>query len=307
MSLPFTWEPAETLLDEMAIARCLEVANADRVIALKFPAYLVPHPDKVLWLLHQYRQAYDMWDAGQSNIPATERGEAIRAMIRRADEQAFAEARALFANSPVTAGRMRRYNGVEAQVLPCPLNDPELFLGGPAEGYIFAGGRVGRAKRQHLLVQALKHAPGVRLVIAGPPDSPAEAEELRRLACDLGVESRVTFDLRLLPRPELAALVNNASGVVYIPFDEDSVGYVTMEAFQASKPVITTTDSGGVLEIVKHGHSGLVAEPTPEALGAMFRVLASDAAKARDMGVAGRQVSEDRHLNWPATIARLLS
>jgi glycosyltransferase involved in cell wall biosynthesis len=128
-----------------------------------------------------------------------------------------------------------------------------------------------------------------------------------RLASDLGVESRVTFDLRLLSRPELAALVNNASGVVYIPIDEDSVGYVTMEAFQASKPVITTSDSGGVLEIVKHGHSGMVAEPTPESIGQMFRALMSDPGKAREMGAAGRQVSEDRDLNWPATIARLLS
>ena len=45
----------------------------DRVIALKFPAYLVPHRQKVLWILHQYRQAYDLWDAGKSNIPDTPR------------------------------------------------------------------------------------------------------------------------------------------------------------------------------------------------------------------------------------------
>jgi glycosyltransferase involved in cell wall biosynthesis len=307
MSLPFTWEPADTLLDEMAIARCLEVANADRVIALKFPAYLVPHHNKVLWVLHQYRQAYDLWDAGQTNIPATERGDAIRAMIRTADNQAFAECKALFANSPVTAGRLAHYNGAKAEVLPCPLNDPELFTGGPAGGYIFAGGRVGRGKRQHLLVQALRHAPGVRLVIAGPPDSPAEAEEVRRLAADLGVESQVTFDLRFLSRAELASLVNNASGVVYIPFDEDSVGYVTQEAFEACKPVITTTDSGGVLQIVKHGQSGLVAEPTPEAIGAAFRTLMSDPAKARQMGAAGQQIDRARNADWPATIARLLS
>lgn len=307
MSLPFTWEPYEQLPDEMAIARCLEVVNADRVIALKFPAYLVPHHNKVLWVLHQYRQAYDLWDAGQTNIPATERGEAVRAMIKQADNQAFAEAKALFANSSVTAGRLSHYNGVKAEVLSPPINDPELFVGGPAGGYIFAGGRVGRGKRQYLLVQALQHAPGVRLVIAGPPDSPAEAEEVRRLAADLGVESQVTFDLRFLSRPELAALVNNASGVAYIPFDEDAEGYVTVEAFQARKPVITTTDSGGVLGVVKHGQSGLVAEPSPEPIGAAFRALMNDAEKARAMGAAGRQILDDRNLTWPATVARLLS
>jgi len=32
----------------------------DLVIGMKFPAYLVEHPRKVLWVIHQYRSAYDM-------------------------------------------------------------------------------------------------------------------------------------------------------------------------------------------------------------------------------------------------------
>jgi glycosyltransferase involved in cell wall biosynthesis len=306
MSIPFTWHPAERLLDEMWIARSLQVANADRVIALKFPAYLVPHDNKVLWVLHQYRQAYDLWDAGQSNIPDNPRGLEIRQTIKVADNRAFSESKAIYTASPVSQDRLRRYNGFSSEVLPAPLNDPELFTGGPMDGYIFAGGRVGNAKRQKLLVQALQHAPGVKLVIAGPPESPAEAEDLRRLAAELGVESRVTLDLRFLSRPELATLVNNATAAVYIPFDEDSVGYVTMEAFQAGKPVITTTDSGGVLEIVKHEETGLVVEPTPEQLGAAFRAL-SHSGRALGLGKAARRLMDAREINWPATVARLLS
>ena len=107
-------------------------------------------------------------------------------MIRTADAMAFAEAKALFTLSPTGRDRLRRYSGVEATVLPQPLNDPELFGGGPADGYVFAGGRVGRAKRQALLVQALPHAPGVRMVIAGPPDSDTDAPDLARLAAELG-------------------------------------------------------------------------------------------------------------------------
>lgn len=307
MCMPFTWDPAERLLDEMRIAHSLHVVNADRVIALKFPAYLVPHENKVLWVLHQYRQAYDLWDFGQSNIPDTERGHAIREMIRTADNRAFEDAKGLFTNSPTGRDRMRRYNGYVPEVLAPPLNDPELFSGGAPDGYIFAGGRVGDAKRQRLLIEALVHAPEARLVIAGPPNSEAEADGLRRLAAELGVESRLTLDLRMLTRAELAALVNHASASAYIPFDEDSVGYVTMEAFQAGKPVITAKDSGGVLEIVMHEDTGLVADPTPESLGEAFRISVSAPAKARRMGRAGRDLLRERNLNWPATIERLLS
>ena len=307
VSIPFTWDPAERLMEEMLIARNLRLANVDRVIALKFPAYLVPHPDKVLWVLHQYRQAYDLYDAGQSNIPRTARGDAIRSMIRNADDRAFREATAMFTLSPTGRDRLRRYNGAEATVLPQPLNDPELFGGASDGSYLLASGRVGAAKRQALLVRALPHAPGVRLVVAGPPDTDADVPAMRRLAAELGVEDRLTLDLRFLPRAELAALVNNATAVAYIPFDEDSVGYVTMEAFHAGKPVLTTTDAGGVLEIVRDGETGLVAEPSPEALGATMSVLTLDPAHARRLGAAGREVLAARDLTWEATIEKLLS
>lgn len=307
ISIPFTWDPAERLLEEMWIARTLEVAGADRVIGMKFPAYLVRHPNKVLWVLHQYRQAYDLWDAEQSNIPRTTRGDEIRETIRSADALAFGEAQALFTTSPTARDRMRRYNGLEAAILPQPLNEPELFVGGPADGYVFTGGRVGRGKRQALLMRALAHAPGVRMVIAGPPDTPADAVELPRLAAELRVECRVRFDLRLLTRAEIASLVNHASAVAYVPFDEDSVGYVTMEAFHAAKPVVTTTDAGGLLEVVHDGVTGLVSGPEPEALGASLAAIMANPARAERLGKAARQVLLDRKITWPRTIERLLS
>lgn len=305
LSIPFAWEPPDRLVEEMVIARSIRVANADRVIALKFPAYMIPHDNKVIWLLHQFRQAYDLFDAGQSHIEPNAQGDALRATIRAGDEQAFASARRLFAVT-AAAKRLARYHGIQAEVLSAPLNDPEMFQGGPDDGYVFAGGRMGAAKRQDMLLRALPHAPGVRLVMAGPPDTLTRAAEFASLAEQLGVADRVAFDLRLLSRAEVAALVNRCTASAYIPFDEDSVGYVTMEAFAAGKPVLTTTDAGGVLDIVRHGETGLVAEPNPEALGAALARLVADRAAARRMGAAGRDVLARLGLNWGTTLEKLL-
>jgi glycosyltransferase involved in cell wall biosynthesis len=306
MRIPFTWYPAERLIEEMTISRSIRVWNADRVIALKFPAYLIPHDNQVIWLLHQLRQAYDLFDAGQSHIENTSRGDTIRAAIRVADEQAFRGARGLYA-LPNAAERMLRYNGIAAEKLSQPLNDPELFTGGEDGGYIFAGGRIGTSKRQALLIEALRHAPGVRLVMAGPPESAEVPATLAALADRCGVADRVAFDLRLLPRADLAALVNGCTASAYIPYDEDSVGYVTLEAFQAQKPVITTTDSGGVLEIVRDGETGIVAEPNAESLGLAMTRLAANRPVAARIGQAGRALLLERDITWPKTLERLLS
>ena len=307
VSIPFTWDPPELLIEEMLIARGLRLTNVDRVIALKFPAYLIPFENKVIWLLHQYRQAYDLWDASQTNLSETTRGDVIRNMIYRADNSAFAAAKAIFTSSPVTRDRLRRYNGFDSEVLPAPLEDPELFVGGESQGYVVATGRVGEGKRQHLLLRSLRYAPGVRLIIAGPPENSEACYLLQRIVAEEGLEDRVKLDLRFLPRAELSDLINHSLAVACLPFDEDSVSYVAMEAFQAGKPVVTLTDSGGVLEIVKNNETGWVVEPTKEALGAALITMTADPARAASYGVAGRAVLSERGITWRRTIERLLS
>lgn len=306
-SIPFTWNPAERVLDEMFICRSLRLWNVDRVIALKFPAYLVPWHNKVMWIIHQFRQAYDLRDAGMSHIANDAQGDRIQRAVRDADNIAFAEATALYANSPKIADRARRYNGVDPEVLRCPLPDPELFVGGESEGYLVATGRVCVGKRQELLIRALKFAPKVRLRMIGPAESPEFARRIEQLAVETGVRDRVEFDLRYMTRQELADQVNRSAGVVCAPFDEDSLSYVAMEAYHAKKPVLTVTDAGGLLDIVKDGQTGLVVAPEPEAIGRAMTALADKPALGVDFGKAGNEMLKSFQLNWPSTVERLLS
>ena len=306
LRLPFAWNPTERLVEELLIHRSLRIYNADRVVALKFPAYLVPHAHKSLWLLHQFRQAYDLGDAGQGLGDEGREGEIKRA-IRAADDACFRDCRAIWCNSPVTQRRLARYNGVGGEVLYPPLNDAALFTGGEAGGYVFAGGRVAPGKRQHLLVEAMAQvkAPG-RLVIAGPPETPDYAERLRALVAEHALADRVELAFGFHPRDTIAAWMNGATACAYLPFDEDSLGYVTMEAFAAGKPVLTTTDSGGLLEMVGDG-TGMVVAPEPHALAAALDGLLVDPAKTAALGRAAKADWDARGLDWPSTVARLLS
>lgn len=305
--VPCRWEPAERLLDEMIAFRRLRLDSYDRVISMKWPAYLIEHPRKTIWLIHQYRQAYDMWDAGQSNITDTRRGRAIRTAIHEMDNRAFAEARNMFVITRQVQARLKKYNGLDAPLIEPPVNDPEIFTGGAMGRYIFAGGRVGAQKRQIMLVEAMRHVRSdLKLVIAGPPDSPTEEQDLRRRVDALGLGDRVVLDLRFLGRDEYARYMNECFACAYLPLDEDSVGYVTAEAFLASKPVITTDDSGGVLEIVLEGDTGAVAEPNPASLADAIERLAADGPRAQRMGRTARQLWIDQGRSWETAVRQLL-
>ena len=307
LRIPFRWEPADRIVEEILLNRNLRLYNVDRAIALKFPAYLIPHAEKTLWLLHQFRQAYDLYDAGLSHLCDNGRGAEIMRLVRKADGELFGTCRRIFTNSPVTQGRLRKFNAVDSTVLYPPLNDPCRFMGGEYGSYIFAGGRVGPGKRQHLLVEAMRYVRShVSLVIAGPPDNEAAGTELEELVAMHQLSGRVELRLGYRARDEIAALANGALACAYLPIDEDSLGYVTMEAFAAAKAVVSVEDAGGVLEIVRDGETGLVVWPDPEAIAVAFDRLAGDRSRTRAMGRAAKELLQSKNITWEATITRLL-
>jgi glycosyltransferase involved in cell wall biosynthesis len=295
VSVPFKWYPGQRVLTQAFLWRLLDLTEADGrpidlVVATKFPSYCVRHPNKVVWLLHQFRQAYelDRTELGQFSESAEDR--ATRRRVQRLDETSLGEARKVFATSRNVAGRLQRSTGIAAEVLPHP--PQELAYRTDAyEPFVFSVGRLDRAKRIDLLIQAAARQ-DIDVVIAGEgPDR----ERLESLA-----NGRVRFTGRVT-EDELADLYARCRAVFYAPVDED-FGMVPFEAFLAEKPVVTTTDAGGPLDVVRDRETGRVVEPTVEAVAA---ALAIDEDDARAWGRAGKALAE--RVTWDHAIDRLLA
>ncbi|MEZ6119227.1 MAG: glycosyltransferase family 4 protein [Pirellulaceae bacterium] len=306
MRIPFAWDPADRLYDEMISCLNMELWNVDRVIALKFPAYLIPHPNKTMWLVHQFRQAYDLWDSDYSLIPHSDSGTRLRDAIRAADNECFASVNGFYCISPTVQQRLRQFNQMDCQVLYHPLNDPENFQCQSYGDYIFAGGRINEGKRQHLLVEAMQHVTSdAKLIVAGPPETKRDAERLQRIVKQHNLQDKVQLELGLLPRERIANLATNALACAYIPFDEDSLAYVTMESCEAKKLVLSASDAGGVLGLVNDGETGFVSPPTAEELADRIDRIFTDRAKSIRMGEASYANWRDKDINWKNTIQKL--
>ena len=71
---PSNGTPWRALTDSIHAARLADLSEAegvpiDMMIGLKIPSLSrLRHPNPVFWLLHQHRQAYDMWHAGTSDL-----------------------------------------------------------------------------------------------------------------------------------------------------------------------------------------------------------------------------------------------
>lgn len=311
-SVPFKWYPPERILDHMLACRLLDLTEShgvpiDLVIGLKFPAYLVAHPRKVLWLVHQHRAAYELWEhAGMGSLASFPNGDRVRDAIRHADRQLIPEARAVFTISETVSGRLRRYSGVDSTPLCPPVPGAERFYRAEAEDYLFFPSRLTSTKRQGLVLEALAQTrEPVRVRFAGAADFLPTAEALQELARRLGVAGRVEW-LGAITDDEKCRQYAHSLGVVFPPFDED-YGYVTAEAMLAAKPVLTCTDSGGPLELVLDRETGLIADPAPASLAAAMDFLWQNRARARAWGEAGRERYDSLGITWPNVVQRLLA
>lgn len=308
VKVPLRWSSASVIAQSMLAATLIPMPDADVVIPLKFPAYLVDHPHKTIWLLHQFRQVYDFWGTPHQSLPDDAETAELGAAIRSADLNAIGNAHAVFTNSAVTAGRLDHYNGLKAGVLLPPVIEPDQYGDAGQGDYIFAAGRINATKRQELLLHALESTTsGVRLVIAGMPESDEELRRMTEFIESHRLEGRVQLIPRFISDTEKRDLMAGALAVAYLPVDEDSYGYVTAEAMLSNKPVITTTDSGGVHELVEHEVTGLVSPPDPDGLATAMDFLFRERLAAREMGVRARKRVIDLDLSWDNVLRRLLA
>ncbi len=304
VSVPFKWYPGSRVLTQAFLWRMLDLTETDgraidMVVATKFPSYVVRHPEKRVWLVHQFRQAYelDRTELGQFGESGEDR--AIRRQVQELDRIALGEATRLFATSENVAGRLERSTGLVAEVLPHPPQDLAYRDDGAGD-FVLSVGRLDRAKRIDLLLEATAREASLHVVVAG--DGP-DRMRLEQLVGDLGLDGRVRLVGRVPPE-ELADLYATCFATFYAPVDED-FGMGPYESFLSGKPVITATDAGGPLEIVHDGSTGRVVAPEAAAVAEAAVWLRDHPEEASSYGEAGRLVAAG--VTWDNAIGRLLS
>jgi glycosyltransferase involved in cell wall biosynthesis len=307
VAIPFSSQP-ETMLDQMLAFRLFDVSRAgDLLIAVRTPAQLLEHPNKVLWFIHHERTVYDLWGTKYHGFPATRDASRIRDAIIAADNRALRSARKIFTNSRVVGQRLREYNGIESRVLYPPLGDPRGFHCETYGDFVFYPSRLAPIKRQDLLIEAMRFVEtDVRLVLAGQADHDSgEGKRLRDLIARHRLGKRVDLRNGWMAEEEKRTLFSQALVGAYPAFDEDSYGYTSLESCLSQKAVVTCRDSGGTLELIEDGVSGIVVEPDPHELARAFDDLYRDRARARRLGEAAAGRLAELEISWDTVVREL--
>lgn len=124
-------------------------------------------------------------------------------------------------------------------------------------------------KGQPLLVEAMKHLPGVTLLLVG--DGPARDTLAAQIAAG-NLENRVHM-LGRQPHEALPALFA-AADVSVLPSASEGLANVWVESLACGTPIVIA-DVGGARELVSSPAAGRIVERTPQAIAAgVFELLA---------------------------------
>lgn len=314
VELPYQPLPKESLLTQAAQWRSLDLTRGgahpvDLIIATKFPTYYARHAKKSLWLVHQHRAIFELYGSRYSDISDDPRDEALRRALAAGDAQVIGECGYVSGISKNVVQRLEAFSGIKGEVLYPPLSLGSRYHCEKGQDYILSVGRLCSIKRVDLMIKAMPIVhPFVKLKIVGTADEPEIMTYFKNEIDKHHLWDRVEF-LGRVSDDELIDLYARASVVYYAPHDED-YGYVTLEAHASSKPVLSATDSGGVLEFVQHEVNGLVVEPNTDAIGHAINRMIEKPGWAEELGIQGRKQLERLGIfeqGWDQIVEALLS
>ncbi len=258
--------------------------------ALGFRTFMEAHQPYTTWAAAERRRVWD-------GHPVARRGHlAMARWDRRYEERCYGELEGVVATTRAMCRRVRRLDpGCPVLLLrngaPEPL-EPATRLADEERPYdLVYAGKTSIEKGAGVLVQALAHLRGARLLVVGGPTE-QEFAPFRALARELGVEQRIEFR-PWLPQAELFALIRQARVAVHpLPGRGSREWRVftcplkVLEYMALGTPVVAT-DLPALREIVRPGVSGLLVEPDrPEALAAGIAALLADPARAERLRLA---------------------
>lgn len=309
VSIPFKWYPPERIHEHILACRLLDLTEAngvkiDRVIGLKFPAYHIRHPNKVTWVIHQFRTAFEMWGTEHCDLSPHPVGNSIRDSIESIERSMLQEAGKIYANSGTVAQRLNDFCGIDSEPLYHPPMNAEDFHPGPYGDFLYFPSRINKWKRQKRVIEALaKTKENVVVHFSGSPDNQDYLHELEDLARRLNLMDRIRF-LGRIPFDEMVEQYANCRGVLFPPEQED-YGYITLEAMLSHKGVITCQDSGGPTEFIRDGIEGLVTQPDPESLAAAMDRFWRDRDFAKSAGSNANARLNDMKVSWENVVDKL--
>lgn len=257
--------------------------NSDILITSRPLSYYIKHPNKIIWFMHHISYFYEFSNTKLNPYINHPNFHKIKQQFIEKDTFHLKESKKIFSISKFVSEKLKLYNQLSSQVLYPPLLDTNNFFCNQYSDYFFLPSLITFTKRQHLVIEALLYTKNpVKLILAGQID----VKYYKKYIKPLLKNKKISQNLQIIPHfitQEKYNYYANCLDVVFTPINE-AFGYVILESFFSSKPVITTNDSGGPTELIKDNINGFVSNPSPQEIAQIMDTLYENRNLAMKLG-----------------------
>ncbi len=262
--LPIVQNPL-LLPEQMTAMRLLDIKdNCDILITIGFPAFLLKHSKKRVILFSLAPSLHEHYDT-EFGILATPQYQRIREAVHQAEKKCLSEAERIICASKTLSDQLMSDYKLRSEVLilgDCSKDQNVVAISNDPPR-IVCESTLEPFERIDLLLSSLTYSTQVWLLVIFIPSC---AEVYRHAVDDrirrLGLQGRIQIKKGHLIANELIG----SCAITALQYYSTRIPECVFRAEKLRIPIIITSDSGALCEIVKNDVNGLVIDPKPEAL-----------------------------------------
>lgn len=320
----------------------LDVSHFDTVICMKYPAWMIQHPNCIIYMAHCLRGLYDTYGNTKRPLEVETEHPQVQQILEYMENQPDPETLEPFFQM-LFAFEEKKSIPEDFLIFPGPLirkiiHYMDRFAFSKNDGRpIFAISETVKRRWEYFTsredVEVVYPPTTVKQRLTGEYryifvvsrlDGPKRIDMLIRamhyVNADIRLyiagtgpmeeelkklamgDDRIEF-LGYVKDEEISEWYANSLVVPYFPYDED-YGLITIEAMLHKKPVITTTDAGGPTEFVIDGETGYITSFGEREIAARIDYLAVHPEEAKRMGELAYDKVKD--ITWKSAVNQLL-
>jgi len=263
-----------SLPEQMVMFGMLDIENsADLLITIGYPAFALPHKNKVICLFSITPELNEAWDT-EYGMLATPQYVSLKEALYQAELRCFEGQKIICASRLLAEDIKNRYGNS-----PSVISLPNLYPFSPANNdnteqhYLICETDLQPISRIETILQSMKEAnesTRLHLYIHGSKLVYREALEMR--IDRLGISDRISVIDGFIDKTTMG----KAAALISIPYQSRRIPLEVTAALAEGVPVITTSDSGCLLELVKNKVNGLVTEPISKSLAIAINSILSN-------------------------------
>jgi hypothetical protein len=296
----------DRLISQILAFRLVGLESVDRLICLRPQAHVIPHRNKVLWLLDGLLAGGEQWKfSGYPVRHSRDRGQLDA--VRTSDKRCFDECKTVFVGSPILKESLLSEHAIESIVLRPPLPPPRKPENNAHSSTIICLSSYDENSRLHVIIQALAcNASTLSLKVFGDRCHPSYQALLGQLINDLGLEQRVSLEFGLTSEEVLTTVFAECVAVIDLEASRTTAGDGMIRSARAARCMIVAADGGANLDGVVDGVTGVVIEPEVASVAAMLHSLQAGAIDHAALGENLHERAGQAAMSWPETLRQLL-